>query len=93
MPLFSFVLREESPRAWIRNRRPGLGAQLVDQWATHVHHPLPGSQVCFRDLNRSNFRKIGISVVAQWVRNATGIHEDAGLTSGLTQGVKEPVLW
>ena len=34
----------------------------------------------------------GVPAVAQWVRNPTGIHEDAGLLPGLTSWVKDLVL-
>ena len=35
---------------------------------------------------------MGVSTVAQRVKNPTSIHEDAGLIPGLTQWVKDPVL-
>ena len=34
----------------------------------------------------------GVPVVAQRVKNPTSIHEDAGLSPGLTQEVKDPAL-
>ena len=39
---------------------------------------------------RVNMR--GVPSVAQWVKNPTSIHEDAGLIPGLTQWVKDPGL-
>ena len=36
--------------------------------------------------------EFGVPIVAQWVKNTTSIHEDAGLIPGLTQWVKDLVL-
>ena len=35
---------------------------------------------------------IGVPIVAQWVKNPTSVHEDAGLIAGFTQWVKEMQL-
>ena len=33
-----------------------------------------------------------LPIVSQWVKNSTSIHEDAGLSPGLAQWVRDPVL-
>ena len=44
--------------------------------------------------NKINLNKLLLEIpaVAQWVKNPTGIHEDAGSIPGLTQGLEDPVL-
>ena len=44
-----------------------------------------------RDVVKNSYF-MGVSVVAQPVKNPTSIHEDSGSTPGLTQWVKDPAL-
>ena len=37
-------------------------------------------------------KKIGVPIVAQWVKILTGIHENVGFIRGLTQWMKDLVL-
>ena len=44
------------------------------------------------DQNTPKNNTPGIHIAAQQVTNPTNIHEDVGLTPGLAQWVKDPVL-
>ena len=53
----------------------------------HFPHRVPGGQE-----KRRSKMYFGIPTVAQWVKNPTNIHEDAGLITSLAQWVKDPAL-
>ena len=46
-------------------------------------------QICSKIIRTLKTILIGFPVVAQWLMNPTGVHEDAGLTPGLAQLVKD----
>ena len=50
---------------------------------------LDGPDVITRVLLRE---RQGVPLVAQWVKNPTNIHKDAGSVPGLAQWVKDPAL-
>ena len=49
-----------------------------------------GRRMSFKTSNRKEF--LGVPVVAQQVKNLTGIHEDVDSIPGLTKWVKDPSL-
>ena len=40
---------------------------------------------------KKNSKNYGVPLAAQWVKNPTSIHEDAGLILGLIQWVKDSI--
>ena len=51
---------------------------------------------CLWSFNLNSEKSQGVPTVAQWVKNPTSIHKDAGLIPSFAQWVKDPdlaLLW
>ena len=62
----------------------GHTCRIYFRFSTHV--PLLSIKIHF------NTALMGVPIVAQWVKNPTSIHEDAGSIPGLDQWVKDLTL-
>ena len=61
-------------------------AQTFSQWSgVDFSFSVPGEVT-------SRLLSAGVPIMAQWVKNPTCLHEDAGLIPGLAQWVKDPAL-